>query len=138
MRTIDDRTGLQELDETTCLLLLGRHTTGRLAVVHDGRPLIFPVTYRRSGRTLVFRSDEGTKLDAVTHGSPVAFEVDELDNRTHQGWSVVVTGTAEEVTEPAELDAVRKLRLEPWAPGVKPHFVRITPETITGRRIVDS
>ncbi len=33
-----------------------------------------------------------------------------------------------------EEDAQR-LRVQPWAPGRKPHWVRITPDSITGRRI---
>jgi nitroimidazol reductase NimA-like FMN-containing flavoprotein (pyridoxamine 5'-phosphate oxidase superfamily) len=136
MRTIDDRTGLEELDEKECLLLLGRHTTGRLAVVHEGRPVMFPVSFRRDGSTIVFRSDEGTKLEAIDRDDAVAFEVDDLDDRARSGWSVVVTGRAAEVTDPLELESVRRLRLEPWAPGAKARYVRITPDSIEGRRIV--
>jgi uncharacterized protein len=136
MRTIDGRTGLEELGELECLLLLGRHTVGRLAVTHEGRPGVFPVSFRRDGATIVFRSDEGTKLDAIGDGAVVAFEVDKLDDRTRSGWSVVVTGPAVEVTDREELEAVRRMRLEPWAPGAKARYVRIVPETISGRRIV--
>ncbi len=136
MRTIDERTGLEELDEKECLLLLGRHTIGRLAVLRDRRPVLFPVSYRRDGSTIVFRTDEGPKLDAIERDDAVAFEVDDLDDRTRSGWSVVVTGRAVEVTDPPEVEALRKLRLEPWAPGPKAHYVRITPDSIEGRRIL--
>ena len=136
MRSIDERTGLEELEQNECLLLIGRHTVGRLAVNHGGRPGVFPVSFRRDGATIVFRSDEGTKLDAIGDGAVVAFEVDELDERSRTGWSVVVTGPAVEVTDPTELAAVKRLRLEPWAPGAKARYVRIVPDAITGRRIV--
>jgi len=136
MGQIDERTGLEELGEIECLLLLGRHSVGRLAVVRDGRPAVFPVSYRRDGGTIVFRSDDGTKLAAIGDDDAVAFEIDGLDPRSRSGWSVAVTGRAIEVTEPAELEAVRKLRLEPWAPGAKERFIRIVPDSITGRRIV--
>jgi nitroimidazol reductase NimA-like FMN-containing flavoprotein (pyridoxamine 5'-phosphate oxidase superfamily) len=136
MAHIDDRTGLEELDDTECLLLLGRHTVGRLAVVQDGRPAVFPVSYRRDGGTIVFRSDEGTKLDAIARNGDVAFEIDHLEPRTRSGWSVAVTGRAAEITDPLELAAVERLHIEPWAPGAKPRYVRIVPETIGGRRIV--
>lgn len=136
MGSIDERTGLEELDDTECLLLLGRHTVGRLAVVQDGRPAVFPVSYRRDGGTIVFRSDDGTKLDAIAGNGSVAFEIDHLDPRSRSGWSVAVTGRAVEITDPAELSAVERLHLEPWAPGAKARYVRIVPDTIGGRRIL--
>jgi len=136
MVQIDERTGLEQLEETKCLLLLGRHTVGRLAVVQDGRPAVFPVSYRRDGGTIVFRSDEGTKLDAIGDDDAVAFEIDQIDPRSRTGWSVAVTGRATEVTDAEELEGLRKLHLEPWAPGAKARYVRIVPESIGGRRIV--
>ena len=136
MGRIDERTGLEELAETECLLLLGRHTVGRLAVLDGGRPAVFPVSYRRDGGTIVFRSDDGAKLDAIGDDAAVAFEIDELDPRSRSGWSVAVTGRATEVTDPGELEEVRRLRLEPWAPGAKSRYVRIVPDSIGGRRIV--
>jgi nitroimidazol reductase NimA-like FMN-containing flavoprotein (pyridoxamine 5'-phosphate oxidase superfamily) len=138
MRMIDERTGLEELSENECLLLLGRHTIGRLAVTSGGRPALFPVSFRRDGSSIVFRSDQGTKLDAIADDDLVAFEVDELDDRSRSGWSVVVTGTAVEVTDPEELEALKRRRIEPWAPGAKARYVRIVPDAITGRRIVRS
>jgi nitroimidazol reductase NimA-like FMN-containing flavoprotein (pyridoxamine 5'-phosphate oxidase superfamily) len=136
MHTIEERTGLEVLDDNECQLLLGRATVGRLAAVVDGRPSIFPVNFRRHGGAVVFRSDEGTKLDAAAREQPVAFEVDEVDSRERSGWSIVIRGTGTEVVDPDELEAVRKLPLHPWAQGVKSHYVRIVPDEISGRRIV--
>jgi nitroimidazol reductase NimA-like FMN-containing flavoprotein (pyridoxamine 5'-phosphate oxidase superfamily) len=136
MRTIDDRTGLEVLGENECLLLLGRTAVGRLIVVDDGRALVFPVNYRRDGRTVVLRTDEGLKLGLMADGSPVTFEVDELDGAGRAGWSVVVTGVASEVTDEGELAALARLQLHPWAPGAKSRYVRIVPERLEGRRIV--
>jgi hypothetical protein len=39
------------------------------------------------------------------------------------------------IVEPNELARVEALPLEPWAKGDKPHWVRIRPETMTGRRV---
>jgi nitroimidazol reductase NimA-like FMN-containing flavoprotein (pyridoxamine 5'-phosphate oxidase superfamily) len=136
MRTIEERTGLEVLDDMECQLLLGRSTLGRLAAVVDGRPSIFPVNFRRHGGSVVFRSDEGTKLDAAAREQPVAFEIDEVDTRERSGWSIVIRGRGTEVVDPDELEAVRKLPLHPWAPGVKSHYVRVVPDEITGRRLV--
>jgi nitroimidazol reductase NimA-like FMN-containing flavoprotein (pyridoxamine 5'-phosphate oxidase superfamily) len=84
---------------------------------------------------VVFRTDEGTKQDAAARGTRVAFEIDGTDEAARTGWSVVVRGEAVEVTDPAELARLRKLRLSPWAPGAKSRYVRILPAKLTGRRI---
>jgi nitroimidazol reductase NimA-like FMN-containing flavoprotein (pyridoxamine 5'-phosphate oxidase superfamily) len=136
MRTIDERTGLEVLSENECLLLLGRTTVGRLAVVDEGRPMVFPVNFRRDESTIVFRTDEGMKLDRVLEGGLVAFEVDELDPQTHAGWSVVATGRAHEVTDPEALAEVARLGVRPWPTGPKSRYVRIVPDTIEGRRLL--
>ena len=110
---------------------------GRLVVVDGGRPLIFPVNYALDGDTPVFRTASGTKLWAST-GSSVAFEVDHVDSETKTGWSVIVHGTAHEVTafDPSDLQyRVAGLPVLPWTPGDKPSVVRIEPRLITGRRI---
>jgi len=84
---------------------------------------------------VVFRTDEGSKLDAACRGSRVAFEIDGTDAAARTGWSVLVRGEAIEVTDPAELARLRKLPLDPWAPGAKTHYVRILPAALTGRLI---
>jgi hypothetical protein len=38
---------------------------------------------------------------------------------------VVVVGMSEEITNPSEIRRVEKLGLEHWAPGPKPHWMRI-------------
>jgi uncharacterized protein len=104
-------------------------------MVDDQGPIIFPVNFVLDRHMVVFRTDEGTKLGTAARGGRVAFEVDRVDEAAHTGWSVVVRGEATEVTDPAELARLRKLRLSPWAPGPKSRYVRILPAKLTGRRI---
>jgi nitroimidazol reductase NimA-like FMN-containing flavoprotein (pyridoxamine 5'-phosphate oxidase superfamily) len=84
---------------------------------------------------VVFRSDEGIKLDAAIRRAYVAFEVDGADEATHTGWSVLVRGEATEITDADDLARVGQLLLYPWAPGAKTHYIRILPSVLTGRRI---
>ena len=77
----------------------------------------------------------GSKLTAALHEAPVAFEVDGIDERQQTGWSVVVRGHVETVTDPAECDQLRETPLVAWAPGAKPHYVRVNPRMVTGRRV---
>jgi nitroimidazol reductase NimA-like FMN-containing flavoprotein (pyridoxamine 5'-phosphate oxidase superfamily) len=107
-----------------------------VAVIDDRGPAVFPVNFVLDRHMVVFRTDEGTKLDAACRGSRVAFEIDGTDTSARTGWSVMVRGEAVEVTDPAELARVRRLPLDPWAPGAKAHYVRILPAKLTGRRIL--
>jgi uncharacterized protein len=125
----------QELTKGECFGLLARHQVGRVAVVDDHGPVVFPVNFVLDRHMVVFRTDEGTKLDAAAGGSRVAFEIDGIDAAAHTGWSVVVRGEAVEVTDWQELARLRKLPLFPWAPGAKSCYVRILPSKLTGRRI---
>jgi uncharacterized protein len=125
----------QELTKSECFALLGRAHLGRVAVVDDRGPMVYPVNFVLDQHTLVLRTGEGTKLDAAIRGSHVAFEIDGADAAARTGWSVVVRGEAVEVTNPAEVARLRRLPLRPWAPGARTHYVRILPAALTGRRI---
>src|SRR4051812_40764712 len=137
MKLVDRRTGVEVVDTAECLRLIASEEVGRLAVVSGGQPHVIPVNYVVDGDTIVFRSADGTKLQAALEG-PVAFEVDHFDRAGRGGWSVVVHGRAEVVTAAAPpADAARLIGLapEPWADFPKEHLVRILPRSFTGRRI---
>jgi nitroimidazol reductase NimA-like FMN-containing flavoprotein (pyridoxamine 5'-phosphate oxidase superfamily) len=127
--------GLELLEPEECRSLLGRGGIGRVGVTIGALPAIFPVNYAVLGEDIVFLTGEGTKLRTAVDRSVVAFQIDEFDNAT--GWSVLAVGVAAEITDGAELDAARTLRLVPFAGGDRCHFVRIRPEFVSGRRIGD-
>jgi nitroimidazol reductase NimA-like FMN-containing flavoprotein (pyridoxamine 5'-phosphate oxidase superfamily) len=137
---MDDQPGRQvrwrELTKSECFELLAREHLGRVAIVDDRGPVVFPVNFVLDRHMVVFRTVAGTKLDAACRGSRVAFEIDGTDAAAHTGWSVVIRGEAVEVTHPAEVARLRKLPLDPWAPGAKTHYVRVLPAVLTGRRIL--
>lgn len=133
---VDPRTGIEVLGEDECLTLLARDQIGRLAVVDVTNPMIFPVNYVLDGRTIVFRTDPGTKLDQGQR-SGACFEIDSFDSATRSGWSVVATGRLEEITtfQSDALAGAKALPIDPWAGGDKAHWMRLTPSRITGRRV---
>jgi nitroimidazol reductase NimA-like FMN-containing flavoprotein (pyridoxamine 5'-phosphate oxidase superfamily) len=114
--------------------LLADHNVGRLAVVLEGQPVIFPVNYAVYGEHVVFRTDAGTKLFAAKD-QRVAFEIDSADALYHEGWSVVVQGIAREETRAATLHILEQLPLRPWVTGPKAHWLSIGGGAITGRRV---
>jgi nitroimidazol reductase NimA-like FMN-containing flavoprotein (pyridoxamine 5'-phosphate oxidase superfamily) len=128
----------QELTKTECFELLAREHLGRVAMVDDRGPVIFPVNFIIDRYTVVFRTGEGTKVRVARGGSRVSFEVDGADLADRTGWSVVVRGEAFEVTDRGELALLRELPLKPWGPGAKNHYVRILPAAVSGRRIAAS
>jgi len=99
---------------------------------------IFPVNYVPSNGTLLIRTGEGAKLDAVTGGKTVSLEADGLNQYGTIAWSVVVKGRAAVATDMEEKQDAVDAGLSPWQPGQKNSLIRITPEDITGRRFVIS
>lgn len=125
--------GTEVLDTATCLALLREAPFGRLAVIVNGRPEIYPVNHTVHHGSVVFRTSGGSKLHAAV-GQPVAFEVDGTDAESGKAWSVVVAGEAHEIQQLHEILEALDLPVFPWEEGPKPHFVRIDPDGITGRR----
>jgi hypothetical protein len=127
----DDPDALEVLDEEECWTLLSSRALGRLAVNREGMgPLVVPINYVvDTDRSIVFRSGQGAKLDAVDRGM-ISIQVDEIDPLHHVGWSVLVDGLGHWVYDPRD-----DTPLETWAPGEHPYVVRVHPHTITGRRI---
>ena len=119
------------LDATDCWDLLRSASVGRLAVIVDGAPEIFPVNSTVEHSALVIRTGDGTKIDAVRGHPRVAFEIDGVDEQT--AFSVVVKGDAKEITAPDELRDTVSLDVSPLQAGTKNHFVRILAEEVTGR-----
>src|SRR5450631_487685 len=122
-----------ELLATQSWTLLRETVVGRLAVIVDDRPDIFPVNHLVDHGSVVFRTAAGTKLAGAV-GHWVAFEVDGYDVETASAWSVVVKGRAQEVNRLYDVLDVVGLPLFPWHSAPKPHFIRIEPDSITGRR----
>jgi nitroimidazol reductase NimA-like FMN-containing flavoprotein (pyridoxamine 5'-phosphate oxidase superfamily) len=126
---------IRELTKAECFELLANEHLGRLAVVDDRGPVVFPVNFLLDRHTVVFRTEEGTKLHAASRGSRACFEVDGTDTAGCVGWSVMVRGEVTEITDRAELARLRELPMPACAPGPGNSYVRFLPAMLTGRRI---
>lgn len=132
---IDGRTFLEHLSQRECWELLSSTPVGRIGVLVDSAPEIYPVNFVVDDTSIVFRTDSGSKLRGLDRSPTVCFEADSIDVEEHTGWSVLVKGRAMEVTDPEEARAVAALPLRFWSLGDKSHWVRIRPSSVTGRRI---
>jgi uncharacterized protein len=126
------------LTASECWALLDSGHVGRLAFVDQNGPVVLPINYAVVNDMVVFRTDAGSKLDAALRGDRLALEIDGFDADERTGWSVLVRGTAELVTDDAELGLLHDLSLESWAPGVKPIYVRLDAAEVTGQRLTAS
>ena len=135
MKATESKAELEEILETECLEILGQHSLGRIAIVVDGQPQIFPVNYAMSGRIIAFRTAAGSKLSHAPT-SKVSFEIDEYDSSVGVGWSVMVQGVAVDATDAFDDVSWAARAAAPWplAPGAKPYRIAIEPSKITGRR----
>jgi nitroimidazol reductase NimA-like FMN-containing flavoprotein (pyridoxamine 5'-phosphate oxidase superfamily) len=129
---------LQVLGRDECIDLLTKHRfLGRIGLVVEGRPLIFPVNYIADRESVVFCTAAGTKLDAVGQGTDVVFEIDDHEPLYHSGWSVLVKGRAQVVTDESELARLRRGRLRPWVRGARANWIRVQIAEISGRKLPD-
>jgi nitroimidazol reductase NimA-like FMN-containing flavoprotein (pyridoxamine 5'-phosphate oxidase superfamily) len=122
------------LSQTECWDLLSSMSLGRLVTSVDGQPEIFPVNFVVQHRTILFRTAEGTKLVSTAINNNVLFEVD--NHNVAEGLSVIVKGIARSQRTDEEIADAEKAQLLPWIATVKPHYVRIRPMSITGRRFM--
>lgn len=125
---------LAQLSTEECWDKLGTHGVGRIAVPVQPGPAVLPVNYLVDSGTVVYRTGAGDAAEPAP-GEGVSFQVDQIDDRLSRGWSVLLTGTAERVDDPAQSDVLAARAPEPWAGGNRPVWIRIRPKSVTGRRI---
>jgi uncharacterized protein len=125
---------IEYLTEDECWHLLSLHTIGRVGVLVNGAPEIYPLNFTTAGRSIIFRTDPGNKLRGLDSGRPICFEVDGLDFEHETGWSVLVKGSGAEMSAD-EIDEKTRAHLMLWSLGEKAHWVRISPKEVTGRRL---
>jgi uncharacterized protein len=131
--TSECRTGTEELGSQECLRLLATHPVGRVAVVVNGWPTIFPVAHHvMDFDTIVFRCDDISRFTDGNGGLSMSLEVDGIDD-AGQLWTVAVNGVGREV-DTMERTRLRGLGLEPPMGAETTHWIRLHPETVTGRR----
>jgi len=115
--------------------LLAGSEIGRVIVSIDALPAALPVSYLVVDDSVVFRSAPGSKLTAAVRHTVVGFQVDEFDREQHTGWSVLVVGNSDVVTDEAEIAKLDSAGVPSWFPDALPHYVRIGLQRISGRRL---
>jgi len=124
------------ISPTRCRELLSTQSVGRVAWQGSDGLQILPVTYVYYDGSIVFRTAPNSPLSELSGSTDVVFEIDEIDQRNHRGWSVVASGRAEAVDEPQEVTRLlTEAGVVPWAPGDRNMLIQITPQKVTGRTV---
>lgn len=140
---MDDARGSSlELTAEQCRALLTSQAVGRVAFVTPQGPRIVPVNYGVHDDVVEFRTTSYSELALHAPGTPVAFEVDELDPSTRSGWSVVVAGHCERALDDVDPTLAgsgsghrEETGATPWAGGRRPLVLRVALDEVTGRRV---
>jgi hypothetical protein len=127
-----------ELDRDEALALLGSVGIGRIVFTRDALPAIRPVNHALIDGQLVVRTHEGAALAAAADGTGtvVAYEADVIDQETHLGWSVVVTGFAHLVSDPEQLARYEQV-VAPWVGRRMEHAVLVRLDMVNGFRMTE-
>ncbi|MEU1479393.1 pyridoxamine 5'-phosphate oxidase family protein [Streptomyces sp. NPDC005760] len=124
------------LDREECLRLLTKVPVGRVVYTRQALPAVLPINFSldTDSSVLLCTSADSDLVQAID-GVVVAFEADEFDAATRSGWSVVVTGRATVVDDPAEHERLSHTGPSSWMPLRDAVFVRIEAELLTGREL---
>jgi nitroimidazol reductase NimA-like FMN-containing flavoprotein (pyridoxamine 5'-phosphate oxidase superfamily) len=116
------------LDATEIERLLRSQQIGRLGVMGDDKPYIFPVAYGYDGNAIFIHSHVGDygglKVQLMRKHPVVCFEVEDITSPTE--WRTVIThGTFVELTTEEERDTALAAILaqgeQPYAPSIAPY-----------------
>jgi nitroimidazol reductase NimA-like FMN-containing flavoprotein (pyridoxamine 5'-phosphate oxidase superfamily) len=127
---------LSALSAEECMSRLASVPFGRVVFTQRALPAIRPVNHLVDDGNVIIRTDLGTGIgSAARRGTVVAYEADVIDAESRTGWSVVVTGVAQVVTDAADLLRYQDL-LDPWVDGDRNSVVRIPADLVTGYELL--
>lgn len=127
-----------ELTRAESWQLLGSVSLGRIVFTRHALPAIRPVNHLVEDETIIIRSHLGAEIVAhagTEDGVVVCYEADEIDPVRHTGWSVIATGMARLVSDPAAAARYQQ-QLNPWVEHQMDYVVAVRPHLITGLQLV--
>ncbi|MGW2661832.1 pyridoxamine 5'-phosphate oxidase family protein [Nocardia tengchongensis] len=137
-RSFDPRATVA-MGRAEALRLLASVPFGRVIFTRDALPAVRPVNHLvEDGEIVIVRTRLTSRLTSTVRADSnvvVAYEADDIDPIEQLGWSVVVTGIARPVTDPARVARYEAL-LRPWVDGMMDSIVAIEPTLVTGVRLV--
>jgi len=129
-RDLDNGLEILTLDECNHRLRAGG--VGILALSGVSAPILRPVNFAIHEGWVLVRTGAGQILEAACASEPASFVIGDTDRLEHTGWSVVVIG---KLVERSSIGDISDVPLRPWARSDKHHFVGLSIDTVSGRRL---
>jgi hypothetical protein len=128
---------LAQLARADCLQLVGSVPVGRIVFTSGALPAVRVVNHLMLGEQIIIRASLGVAISSEVDGTGtvVAYEADLIDPAERLGWSVVVVGRANRVTD-MELAARYRELLSPWVDGETDQVIAIAADLVTGYRMI--
>ena len=134
--TVADRRGaIEELDPAECRRLLGSTSIGRLGYTGEKGPRITPVNFVLEADAITIRTGQHSEVARFALGRTVAFEVDQIDEFLHSGWSVLVVGRLLEMTFSEVQQLATDRTPQPWPQGQQTLVCQIEISHVSGRKV---
>lgn len=126
----------EQLGVAECWMLVGTHGVGRVGFMGDTHLRIVPTRYDAERGTAYIRATTFGELARGAHERPTSLQVDDLDRRAFTGWSVLMTGTAHRVQDPALVASLWSAEIpHPWSQGPETQWIALVVEAIEGQRV---
>ncbi|MCX6399175.1 MAG: pyridoxamine 5'-phosphate oxidase family protein [Propionibacteriales bacterium] len=116
------------LSEKECWDLVRSRPVGRIAWSGTEGVSVTPVNYTVAHGVILVRTTPYSLLARDCPEREVAFEVDDLDENVHGGWSVVLHGRCRREERSSEGNAT-------WVTGPRVLGLRIDVRSVSGRRV---
>ena len=126
---------LFELGADDCRRLLAGGVVGRVAVTTPEGPHVVPVNYVLLDEAVTFHTGRDGAVATHAPGTMVAFAVDQVDYQWQHGWTVLVRGVCELVTDDRDVEWARRTAPSPWAAGSRELVLRVPCSQVTGRQL---
>lgn len=124
---------LREMTADECWEHLARCSIGRMAYVDRDGPVVVPLNYRVDDHQIWVRTASYDHLAIHLPHQQAAFEVDQVDEHAHTGWSVLIRGRAEHVMAGPGGSPSDWPDPDPWPGGVRWMTFCLFPREVTGR-----
>jgi hypothetical protein len=125
-----------ELGSPECWRLLSTRPVGRLGFTDRALPEIRPTHFVVRDEQLVLATLNDRKVVSADRRDVVAFEVEDYDPDTREGWWVSTVGRAGLITDRAEIDDLDRLDFTPWSDHPHRHYIAVQIEALHGRRLI--
>jgi hypothetical protein len=129
---------METLTRDESLHLLGSVALGRVVFTHLALPAIRPVYHLVEADRIIIRAHLVAAIaaaDGPAGGTVVAYEADMINPLDHLGWSVIVVGRAQNLSD-AEADTRYRQILPQWTTGSPDDIIIIQADLVDGFRLI--